>query len=27
VLSFYREEPAILSWNYGAELPLVPSES
>jgi broad specificity phosphatase PhoE len=27
VLSFYREQPAILSWNYGAELPLVPSES
>lgn len=27
VLSFYREQPAILSWNYGLELPLVPSES
>ncbi|TFC39287.1 histidine phosphatase family protein [Cryobacterium sp. TMT2-42-4] len=27
LLSFYREQPAILSWNYGAELPLVPSES
>ena len=27
VLSFYREQPAILSWNYGPELPLVPSES
>ena len=27
VLSFYREQPAIVSWNYGAELPLVPSES
>lgn len=27
VLSFYREQPAILSWNYGTELPMVPSES
>jgi probable phosphoglycerate mutase len=27
VLSYYREQPAILSWNYGPELPLVPSES
>ncbi|MFJ6653723.1 histidine phosphatase family protein [Microbacterium sp. NPDC091313] len=27
VLSFYREAPAILSWNYGPQLPLVPSES
>nr|WP_315268293.1 histidine phosphatase family protein [Microbacterium lemovicicum] len=27
VLSFDREQPAILSWNYGHELPLVPSES
>jgi probable phosphoglycerate mutase len=27
VLSFYREHPAILSWNYGPELPLAPSES
>ena len=27
VLSFCREQPAILSWNYGPELPLVPSES
>jgi broad specificity phosphatase PhoE len=27
VLSFYREQPAILSWNYGRELPLAPSES
>ena len=27
VLSYYREHPAILSWNYGAELPLAPSES
>ena len=27
VLSYYREQPAILSWNYGLELPLVPSES
>ena len=27
VLSYYREQPVILSWNYGAELPLVPSES
>lgn len=27
VLSFYREQPAILSWNYGLELPLTPSES
>lgn len=27
VLSFFREQPAILSWNYGPELPLAPSES
>jgi broad specificity phosphatase PhoE len=27
VLSYYREQPAILSWNYGNELPLIPSES
>lgn len=27
VLAFYREAPAILSWNYGPQLPLVPSES
>ena len=27
VLGFYREQPAILSWNYGLELPLEPSES
>ncbi|HEV7951510.1 MAG TPA: histidine phosphatase family protein, partial [Glaciihabitans sp.] len=27
VLSYYREQPAIVSWNYGAELPVVPSES
>lgn len=27
VLAFYREAPAILSWNYGPRLPLVPSES
>jgi broad specificity phosphatase PhoE len=27
VLSYYREQPAILSWNYGAELPMEPSES
>lgn len=27
VLSFYREQPAILTWNYGLELPLAPSES
>ncbi|MDN3310233.1 histidine phosphatase family protein [Microbacterium oryzae] len=27
VLSFYREQPAILSWNYGRQLPLTPSES
>jgi broad specificity phosphatase PhoE len=24
VLSYYREQPAILSWNYGAELPMEP---
>jgi broad specificity phosphatase PhoE len=24
VLSYYREQPAILSWNYGAELPWSP---
>ncbi len=27
VLAFYREQPAILSWNHGLELPLEPSES
>lgn len=27
VLGFYREQPAILAWNHGPELPLVPSES
>nr|WP_040562948.1 histidine phosphatase family protein [Kineosphaera limosa] len=27
VLGFYREEPAILVWNQGPELPIVPSES
>jgi probable phosphoglycerate mutase len=27
VLSFYREQPAIVSWNYGLALPLEPSES
>lgn len=27
VLSFYREQPAILSWNYGQQLPQEPSES
>ena len=27
VLSYYREQPAILSWNYGNELPMEPSES
>jgi probable phosphoglycerate mutase len=27
VLSYYREQPAILSWNYGLELPMEPSES
>jgi hypothetical protein len=27
VLSYYREQPAILSWNYGAELPIEPSGS
>lgn len=27
VLGFYREQPAILSWNYGLGLPLEPSES
>lgn len=27
VLGYYREQPAILSWNYGVQLPLAPSES
>lgn len=27
VLGFYREQPSILAWNHGPELPLVPSES
>ncbi|MFT3716621.1 MAG: histidine phosphatase family protein [Gordonia sp. (in: high G+C Gram-positive bacteria)] len=27
VLAFYREEPAILTWNHGPGLPLKPSES
>lgn len=27
VLGFYREQPAILVWNYGPHLPLKPSES
>ncbi|GAA4486759.1 histidine phosphatase family protein [Microbacterium panaciterrae] len=27
VLGFSREEPAILAWNHGPQLPLVPSES
>lgn len=27
VLSYYREQPAILSWNYGLALPMAPSES
>ena len=27
VLGFYREEPAILVWNQGPELPKEPSES
>lgn len=27
VLGYYREQPAILSWNYGPQLPLEPSES
>lgn len=27
VLGFYREQPAILAWNHGPELPLEPSES
>nr|WP_274636615.1 histidine phosphatase family protein [Microbacterium bovistercoris] len=27
VLGFYREQPAILAWNHGPELPLAPSES
>ncbi|WP_241980906.1 histidine phosphatase family protein [Cryobacterium sandaracinum] len=27
VSSFYREQPAILFWNCGLELPVVPSES
>lgn len=27
VLGFYREQPAILAWNHGPELPRVPSES
>ncbi|MFV0460583.1 MAG: histidine phosphatase family protein [Actinomycetales bacterium] len=27
VLGFYREQPAILAWNHGPELPKEPSES
>ncbi|WP_344779784.1 histidine phosphatase family protein [Microbacterium kribbense] len=27
VLGFYREQPAILAWNHGPELPRVPSET
>lgn len=27
VLGFSREQPAILAWNHGPQLPLVPSES
>lgn len=27
VLGFYREQPAILAWNHGPQLPLKPSES
>jgi probable phosphoglycerate mutase len=27
VLGFTREQPAILAWNHGPQLPLVPSES
>lgn len=27
VLGYYREQPAILAWNHGPELPLEPSES
>ena len=27
VLGFYREQPAILAWNHGPQLPLEPSES
>ncbi|UJP11733.1 histidine phosphatase family protein [Microbacterium sp. KUDC0406] len=27
VLGFYREQPAILAWNHGPQLPLHPSES
>ncbi len=27
VLGFYREQPAILAWNHGPELPQEPSES
>lgn len=27
VLGFYREQPSILAWNHGPELPLEPSES
>ncbi|MFE6996544.1 histidine phosphatase family protein [Microbacterium sp. NPDC057659] len=27
VLGFYREQPAILAWNHGPQLPLRPSES
>lgn len=27
VLGFYREAPAILTWNHGPALPLTPSES
>jgi probable phosphoglycerate mutase len=27
VLGFYREQPAILAWNHGSELPQEPSET
>jgi probable phosphoglycerate mutase len=27
VLCYYREQPAILAWNHGTQLPLHPSES
>lgn len=27
VLGYYREQPAILAWNHGPELPLAPPES
>ncbi|HET8927129.1 MAG TPA: histidine phosphatase family protein [Microbacterium sp.] len=27
VLGFYREQPAILTWNHGSELPQEPSET